>query len=30
MLSLALEKQNVFVLTKDDASSWMGCFQNKT
>jgi hypothetical protein len=30
MLSLALEKQNVFVLTKDDASSGMGCFQNKT
>jgi hypothetical protein len=27
MLSLALEKQNVFVLTKDDASSGMACFQ---
>jgi hypothetical protein len=27
MLSFALEKQNVLVLTKDDASKWVGCFQ---
>jgi hypothetical protein len=27
MLSLALEKQNVLFLTKDDASSGVGCFQ---
>jgi hypothetical protein len=31
MLSLALEKWNVFFLTKDDALDGMGCFQkNKT
>jgi hypothetical protein len=30
MLSLALENKNVLVLTKDDASDGMGCFQNKT
>jgi hypothetical protein len=30
MFSLALEKQKGFVLRKDDASSGMGCFQNKT
>jgi hypothetical protein len=29
MLSLALEKQNVLFSTRDDASSGMGCFQNK-
>jgi hypothetical protein len=27
MLSLALEDKNVLVLTKDDASDGMGCFQ---
>jgi hypothetical protein len=27
MLSLALENKNVLVLTKDDASNGMGCFQ---
>jgi hypothetical protein len=27
MLSLALENKNVLVLTKDDASDGMGCFQ---
>jgi hypothetical protein len=27
MLSLALENKNVWVLTKDDASDGMGCFQ---
>jgi hypothetical protein len=26
MLSLAIEKTKCFVLTKDDASSGMGCF----
>jgi hypothetical protein len=30
MLSFALEKQNVFVLTKDDASSGWDVFKNKT
>jgi hypothetical protein len=30
MLSLALENKNVLVLTKDDASAGMRCFQNKT
>jgi hypothetical protein len=30
MLSFSLEKQNVFVLTKDDASSGWDVFQNKT
>jgi hypothetical protein len=27
MLSIALENKNVLVLTKDDASDGMGCFQ---
>jgi hypothetical protein len=27
MLSFALEKTKCFVLTKDDASKWVGCFQ---
>jgi hypothetical protein len=27
MLNLALENKNVLVLTKDDASDGMGCFQ---
>jgi hypothetical protein len=27
MLSLALENKNVLILTKDDASNGMGCFQ---
>jgi hypothetical protein len=27
MISLALENKNVLVLTKDDASDGMGCFQ---
>ena len=27
MLSVALENKNVLVLTKDDASDRMGCFQ---
>jgi hypothetical protein len=27
MLSLALENKSVLVLTKDDASDGMGCFQ---
>jgi hypothetical protein len=27
MLSFDLEKQKCFVLTKDDASKWVGCFQ---
>jgi hypothetical protein len=30
MLSLALEKQNVLFLTKDDASSGWDVFKNKT
>jgi hypothetical protein len=30
MLSFALEKQNVFVLTKDDASRGWDVFKNKT
>jgi hypothetical protein len=30
MLSPALEDQMVCFKTKDDASQWMGCFQNKT
>jgi hypothetical protein len=31
MLSFALEKLNILVLTKDDASKWVGCFlKNKT
>jgi hypothetical protein len=29
ILSFALEKQNVFVFTKDDASKWVGCFQKQ-
>jgi hypothetical protein len=27
MLSLALENKNVLILTKDNASDGMGCFQ---
>jgi hypothetical protein len=30
MLSLALEKQNIFILTKDDASSGWDVFKIKT
>jgi hypothetical protein len=30
MLSFALEKQKCFAFTKDAASKWVGCFQNKT
>jgi hypothetical protein len=30
ILSFALEKQKCFAFTKDAASKWVGCFQNKT